>query len=327
MRPAVGMIDGTEPISHHSPESRPRKANWWSAYFNEQRLPALTAPAIENARLELRRGTRYLKMIAVSGPERSNGTINRFTDWLRHACNWAVKMKQLRENPVKAIERHQEDEAPTFQYSPDQEARLMEHLTDEEIDMLRLAALTGMRRGNQFTLRKDQINLGIGAIILPRTKTRKSRIVHLSEETKEILRRQMARYIDSPYLYPGREQQKPRDADTWYRKRFKPALVAAGIQTDETDKLWHAWRHTFGSRLASLQYKKAAIKQARGMNTSKAVQRYIALYDESLKEAAERLSTIKPTGIGNGTVTKTGIDTPAAVDTDVKLLKNKTGLA
>jgi len=183
------MIDGTEPISHHSPESRPRKANWWSAYFNEQRLPALTAPAIENARLELRRGTRYLKMIPVSGPERSNGTINRFTDWLRRACNWAVKMKQLRENPVKAIERHQEDEAPTFQYSPDQEARLMEHLTDEEIDMLRLAALTGMRRGNQFTLRKDQINLGIGAIILPRTKTRKSRIVHLSEETKEILRR------------------------------------------------------------------------------------------------------------------------------------------
>ncbi|HKC92917.1 MAG TPA: tyrosine-type recombinase/integrase [Nitrospira sp.] len=137
----------------------------------------------------------------------------------------------------------------------------------------------------------------------------------------------MARYIDSPYLYPGRDKQKPRDADTWYRKRFKPALVAAGIQTDQTDNLWHAWRHTFGSRLASLQYKEAAIMQAGGWTTSKAVQRYIALYDESLKEAAERLSTIKPTGIGNGTVTKTGIDTPAAVDTDVKLLKNKTGLA
>lgn len=303
-----------------------QKANWWSEYFKNRRLPALTPAAIESARVELRKGVRYLKdkagvMQPVSGPPRGNATINRFTDWLRHVCNWAVKIKELRENPVKAIDRHPEDEAPTFQYSPDQEAALITQLTDEEVDMLRLAALTGMRRGNQFLLRKDQINLGLGAIMLPRTKTRKSRIVHLSEEGKEILRRQWARYIDSPWLYPGRKKERPRDADTWYRKRFKPALLAAGIQTEETDKLWHAWRHTFGGRLASLGYREAAIMQAGGWTSSKAAQRYIALYDEALKEAAERLSTIKPTGTQFGTVTNNrnsdtnrGQDLPQAVE-------------
>lgn len=212
------------------------KAAWWSAWFDKQRLPALTPSAIEAARLDLRKGVRFAKeasaITKVTGPPRSNATINRHTDWLRHVCNWAIKMKQLRDNPVKAIERHPEDEAPTFQYSPEQEARLMEHLTAEEIDMLRLATLTGMRRGNQFQLRKEQINLGLGAIILPRTKTRKPRIVHLAEETKDILRRQMARSLDSPWLYPGvKDRQRPRNAQFWYTKRFKPALLAAGTQT------------------------------------------------------------------------------------------------
>jgi integrase len=309
-------------------------ARWWGQWFNGQRSPALQASAIEKARLDLARGLRYVrekvnkvetgKVIEVIGTARSNATINRFTDWLRHVLNWALKQKRIRENPVLAIERKPEDEAPIYQYSLEQEARLIEQLNEEEVDMLRLAILTGLRQGNQFHLRKEQVNLGMGVIAIPKTKNRRPRIVHLSEEAKEILRRQMARHLESPWVFPGtRRQERPLHARWWYRVRFKPACQRAGIAVEGVRQLWHAARHTFGSRLASLQYKEKAIMEAGGWTSSQAAQRYLHLHDAAMKEAAERLSALKP----NGTVTGTGIDGHSKVDTETQTVETTAGLA
>lgn len=90
-----------------------------------------------------------------------------------------MKQKRLRENVVLCIDRKLEDEAPVVQYSLEQEAKLIAQLNLEEVDMLRLAILTGMRRGNQFAIRKEHVNLGQGVILIPTTKNRKPRIVHL----------------------------------------------------------------------------------------------------------------------------------------------------
>jgi integrase len=234
---------------------------------------------------------------------RAGATINRYTDWLRHVLNWALKQKRIRENPVLAIQRKPEDEAPIYQYSLEQEARLIEQLNEEEVDLLRLAILTGLRQGNQFQLRKNHINLGLGVIAIPRTKNRRLRIVHLSEEGKEILRRQMARHMETPWVFPGtRCRQRPLDARWWYRTRFKPACERAGIPVHDIRQLWHAARHTFGSRLASLQFKEKAIMEAGGWTSSQAAQRYLHLHDAAMKEAAEQLSRLKP----NATGTRTG---------------------
>ncbi len=309
-------------------------AHWWGQWFKGQRTPALQPAAIEKARLDLAKGLRYIhekigkqktgKILEKVGTSRSNATINRYTDWLRHVLSWAVKQKRLRENPVLVIERKPEDEAPIYHYSPEQEAKLSEQLNDEEVDMLRLAILTGMRQGNQFHLRKDQVNLGLGVIAIPRTKNRRPRIVHLSEETKEILRRQMARHLESAWVFPGtRNKHRPLQARWWYAKRFKPACRRAGIPVENTRQLWHAARHTFGSRLASLQYKEKAIMEAGGWTSSQAAQRYIHLHDAAMKEAAERLSSIKPAA----TVTQTGTDSPCPVDTKTQIVETTSRLA
>jgi len=307
-------------------------ARWWGHWFKGQRLPALQPTAIEKARLELARGLRYVKekvnkqetgrIIEEIGQPRSNATMNRFTDWLRRVLNWAKKQKRIRENPVLSIERKPEDEAPITQYSLEQEARLIEQLNPEEVDMLRLAILTGLRRANQFHLRKDQVNLGQGLIAIPRTKNRRPRIIHLSEETKEILRRQMARYLESPWVFPGKRHKhsRPLNARWWYKTRFKPACERAGIPIHDIRQLWHCARHTFGSRLASLQYRENAIMQAGGWTSSKAAERYIHLHDQALKEAAERLSTLKPVPNPNGTVTETGKAPLSGVDRDAQTI-------
>jgi len=307
-------------------------AQWWGQWFKGQRLPALTPAAIERARLDLTRGRRFVKekldgqptgrIVEQIARPRSSATLNRFTDWLRHVLNWAIKQNRVRENVVLKIERKLEDEAPVVQYSLEQEANLITQLNPDEVDMLRLAILTGLRRGNQFALRKDHVNLGQGVILIPTSKNRKPRIVHLSEETKEIMRRQMARHLDSPWLYPGRRHpERPLNARWWYTSRFKPACQRAGIPVTEIRQLWHVARHTFGSRLASLQYKEQAIMAAGGWTSSKAAQRYIHLHDVALKEAAERISTLKPTPISSPTVTRTGIAGQTGVDKEAQTLE------
>src|SRR5688572_8650069 len=162
-------------------------ARWWGRWFQGQTTTSLQPQQIEKARLGLLKG------------QRKASTINRYTDWLRHVLNWACRQKRIQENPVLLIERYQEDEVLPFQYSLEQEGFLLQGILEEEVDLLRLAVLTGLRQNNQFLLRKEQVNLGIGVIGVPTTKNRKPRIVHLSEEAKDILRRQMARHLESTW--------------------------------------------------------------------------------------------------------------------------------
>lgn len=63
--------------------------------------------------------------------------------------------------------------------------------------------------------------------------------------------------------------------------------------------------------------------EAGGWSSSKAAQRYIHLHDEALKEAAERLSTLKPMTIPSPTVTTTGIDDNNGVDREMQTVETR----
>ena len=67
--------------------------------------------------------------------------------------------------------------------------------------------------------------------------------------------------------------------------------------------------------------------EAGGWRSSKAAQRYIHLHDEALKEAAERLSAIKPGGIRSLTVTTTGISDNNGVDRETQTVETRPMLA
>ncbi len=202
---------------------------------------------------------------------------------------------------------------------------MIEQLNPEEADMLRLSILSGMRRANQFMLKKEHVNLAKGLILLASTKNRCPRVIHLAEEGKEILRRQMARHLDSLWIYPGkRNPQRTLNARWWYTSRFRPACKRAGIPVEDIRQLWHVNRHGFVSRLANLSYKEQAIMAAGGWTSSKAAQRYTHLADAVLKEAAERLSTLKPAPIPSPTVTRTGIDGRTGVDKETQTLETTT---
>lgn len=262
---------------------------WWTKQRGTVRAPALTARLLEEDRLALRQGGRSL------------ATINRYTDCLRRIYNWGLKQGFVRENPVRALERYPEEEAATEDYTPEQEQAILEHLTEEERDMIGFAVLSGLRQHEQFSLPKAAVDLDRGLVTIARTKNRKPRILQLSQVEQEILRRQIARHPTSPWLYPGvRRKGVHLDARWFYRVRFRPAVQAAGIPTPKGAQLWHRFRHTFGSRLAELGYQEHQIQKKGAWLSKRAAERYVHARDAKLKEIGDRLATLRPQ-IGTGT--------------------------
>lgn len=252
-------------------------AIWWTDQLGRLALTAIMPAEIERARQTL-----------TCSPAR----INRYTDWLRHVLNVAVKQDRLVKNPVLALARHQENEAPIHQYTTAQEAHLQRELGPEDAEKVRVAILTGLRRADQFLGRKEWIRWTDRLYVVPHTKTRRPRVVFLSEEAIMLLRRQVARHPDSPWLYPSKTKpDRPMSPDNWYGKVFRPACRRAGLPLELK---WHTLRHTFGSRLAKAGASLQDIMAMGGWTSPKAALRYIHHHREDLQAWAEKLSGIAP---------------------------------
>lgn len=98
----------------------------------------------------------------------------------------------------------------------------------------------------------------------------------------------------NPRLPGFRRKNNPMNPRWYYSKRFKPACIKAGVPVEKVGQCWHAARHAFGTRLGALLYKEATIMAMGGWTDSAAARRYIHPYEPVLREAAERLATLKP---------------------------------
>lgn len=288
---------------------------WWKNRHGERTAHGLTAKLLEDDRL------------AMHEEGKSFATINRYTDWLRHVFNWSIEQKRLPsgfQNPVSQIERYPEDETPIEDYTLEQEGRLVANLTEEEVDMVRFAVLSGLRQDEQFKIAKEYCDLSRGVVIIPKTKTRKARTLQLSEEERQILARQIDRHTHSPWVWPGvrHVQRRPLNPRWWYTKRFLPACQSAGIPTPPRAQMWHRLRHTFGTRLAELGHQEAEIQKKGGWTTTVAARRYVHVRDERLRSMGEGLSAMRPilpaeiqTGTGSKMATlKQAVERPSISD-------------
>ncbi|MDE3051854.1 MAG: tyrosine-type recombinase/integrase [Nitrospirota bacterium] len=102
--------------------------------------------------------------------------------------------------------------------------------------LVAIAIGTGLRRGEQFGLRSDQIDVENGMLTLPLPKGGKTRHVPVSEEAKAILR-SLDSFLQSAWVFPGlRDVTQPMDSRAFLRRSFEPGLRQAGI----IEACWHS---------------------------------------------------------------------------------------
>lgn len=114
--------------------------------------------------------------------------------------------------------------------------------------MLKIAWLTGMRRGEIFKLEDRDIDFDQELITLRDPKGGKTESVSMSQPVADLLRLQMAardeRYPGSTYIFPGRYGGKRTDSSS-------VARIKAKAELPESFRIFHGLRHHLAVTLAS----------------------------------------------------------------------------
>ena len=239
------------------------RLNYCFSGFEEKGLNDITAWDIEKWRsTELKAGRK------ASG-------INRDLDDIKAAMAKAVEWKILKTNPIASVKRKKVDRSPKVRFlDQSEEARLRDALKQRELslqqerqnantwrrergyselparkrDHLRpivlLAMNTGMRRGELFHLRWNDVDLE-RALLTIRGEDAKSgatRYIPLNAESQEVLIDWRPLDIDpNDLLFPGRSGSRLDNINSAWRSLMKLAEITAFR--------FHDLRHHFASRL------------------------------------------------------------------------------
>ena len=172
-------------------------------------------------------------------------SVNRELAFLKRTYNVAIADGLLETNPVRQVKLLQENNARVRYLTDVEEVRLRAETGETHWPVVALALNTGLRRGELFALRWDDVDFTTNVLTIPRTKAGRTRHVPMNAEVRAILGALESRGR-SPYVLPSATGDRRRStAQNFVDRVFAPALKRAGID----DFRWHDLRHTFASRL------------------------------------------------------------------------------
>jgi integrase len=177
----------------------------------------------------------------------------------------------------------------TEDLSPEQLANLLTAIDQDHdsqaANLMRLALCTGMRKGEMFRLKWDDVDSDRGFIHLRDPKGGKDQTIPLNQAARELLEHHPK--SDSPFVFPGRvggqrvEMRRPIDR---IRK-------AAGLPKDF--RPLHGLRHTYASMLASTgQVNLYTLQKLLTHKSAAMTQRYAHLRDDTLRRASDLASDL-----------------------------------
>ena len=210
-------------------------------------------------------------------------TVKHVLGLLKRIVHYGVA-RQLCQSLNFEIEPVKVDNQKTEDLNPEQLKRLLtaiDNSTDiEAANIMRLALYTGMRRGEMFKLKWNDIDFQRGFIAIKNPKGGISQKIPLNEQARKVLENHpKTEGKENVFVRPDGEPF------TDIRRRVNPIKEAAGISADF--RALHGLRHTYASMLASSG--KVDLYTLQKLLTHKSpvmTQRYAHLRDEALKNAS-----------------------------------------
>jgi len=216
--------------------------------------------------------------------EKSSQTVKYLIQMLVRAVNYGVK-KQLCDGLNFRPELPRVNNIKTEFLDSKQIAHLLAAIEEDTHPLagsvMKLALFTGMRRGEIFKLKWNDIDFERGFITLRDPKGGKDQVIPLNDAARDVFQNH-ARTPGSDYVFPGK--------NGGYIKELKRPLnqikAKAGLPKDF--RPLHGLRHTFASIAASSgKVDLYVLQRLLTHKTPAMTQRYAHLRDESLRKAAE----------------------------------------
>ncbi len=187
----------------------------------------------------------------------------------------------------------QEDETRVRWLEPLQEVDVMSRLASPFREMAQLAGLTMMRLSEIRRLRREQVALSQGVILLPKTKTGPGTVI-LSTEAQRILREQLDGHT-SEWVFPNPETGSPYSRH-YVGKMWRVKARKAGL----SDFHFHDLRHHGATMALNAGFSAPIVMSLGRWKTERMMRRYAAVTDKTLRAAAEAVSGNLRPGSGNG---------------------------
>jgi integrase len=205
----------------------------------------------------------------------------------------------VKENPARLVPHRLENNARIRFLAPEEETALREAIEaacSERIAEPDLALHTGLRMGEQYGLRWDDVSLGRRTLTIPRSKNGSARHVPLNKAALAALQSLAKRAKRSEYVCGGAREP---------RRWFEPVVKTANLATFS----WHCLRHTFASRLVMAGVDLRTVQELMGHKTISMTVRYAHLAPKHTLSAVERLDA--PASEPGDTTTDTGNFVPS----------------
>jgi len=212
--------------------------------------------------------------------------------------------EKIEANPAARIRRKTEGNGRVRFLSDAEEKRLrtaIEHRFPEFLPHFLLSIHTGMRMGEQYGLRWNQVDFTRRQLHLLRTKNGDPRTIPLNVVALAALK-ELCGAKDPQGTAPVFPSARTGESLQGSRGWFSTALEEAKI----TDYTWHCNRHTFASRLVMAGVDLRTVAELLGHRTIQMVMRYSHLAPEHQASAVDRLVKF-----GDGTDTRTDTRTSA----------------
>ncbi|HEX4381209.1 MAG TPA: site-specific integrase [Candidatus Acidoferrum sp.] len=214
----------------------------------------------------------------------SGSTCNRYRALLSSIFSFGFKTSLLRSNPVGRVARFKENPHRVRWLRPHEEAELRKVVRakyPEREPELDLALYTGMRRGEQFTLKWADVDLENG-ILTVYGKTGRRHIVVNSATRAAIEKLGAIREPGAVHVRPDRSRSDTRRD---WRRWFEDSCKLAGIENFH----WHDLRHTFASRLVMAGADLVSVQKLLGHASLSMTQKYAHISPGHLSAAAEKI--------------------------------------
>ena len=241
------------------------------AFFGKAMLDSISNTRVEGFKL-------------ARSSEVSPATTNRDLAALRLILNLAVRLEYLAKNPVKDVQFLDEGPGKMRIVSHEEQQKYMTAASPLLRDVAALIVETGMRPEEVFTIRKENVHLKLGYMLVPSGKTRFARRnVPLTDITMRILKQRLLE-TKGPFVFRGKgDFEKPL---TTVRKAHHKALQMARINSPFR---LYDFRHTFGSRTAMAGVDLPTLKELMGHSDVSTTMRYVHPTPEHKREAVRKL--------------------------------------
>ncbi len=266
--------------AEYLPKKRQRTQADYRWYLDKHILPPLgrlKVHAVSHTDIE-----RFHTRLSQHAPTTANRCVALLSRMFTLAAKWQIRS----DNPVKGIERNQEDRRQRY-LSPEEIARLSDalakHPNQQSANVVRLLMLTGARKGEVLSMRWEDLDLAAGVWTKPSaaTKQKREHRVPLSAPARELL---AGIERSGPYVFPGDiAEEHQGDIKRFWSTVCKWAKVEARI---------HDLRHTYASVLASSGASLPLIGALLGHTQAATTHRYSHLFDDPLRAATERVGAI-----------------------------------